>query len=219
MRGRIAAIVRMIFPRSSGSDAVAAAQRRVGAEHAQDSFDSRKTLLCVFQQARRGDAIEASMQIDEAIAPHEQLASGAASLQRASDVDETALVIVDLVRETPAQSFASVIDLLLASRRSGSAIHGQPRVRIHRSRRRRSTMSGHDQFRRGAGSRCAQIRHEIADSEIDFVSNRRRRLAPRDIDNVARATISSLNSHKSSMLPPPARDHDKVEVVPTLRSA
>ena len=34
-------------------DAVAAAQRRVGSEHAQNSFDATETVSCVFNQARR----------------------------------------------------------------------------------------------------------------------------------------------------------------------
>src|SRR5438477_1663978 len=101
MRGRMVATVRMIFPPSL-VDAEAAAQRRVGAVHTQDSLDPRKTLLRIFNNARRRHN-EAPMQIDEAITPYDQLASRAARLQRASDVDETAPVIVYLVRETPAQ--------------------------------------------------------------------------------------------------------------------
>src|SRR5207302_1375653 len=94
------------------SDAVAAAQRRLGAKHAQNSFNLRKTALCVFHSAqRRRD--ETSMQIDKPIAPHEQLAGGTARLQGASDVNKTTLIIVDLVREASAQGFASGIDLLL----------------------------------------------------------------------------------------------------------
>ena len=83
------------------SDAVAAAQGRVGAKYAQDSFNLSKTSLCVFHSAhRRRD--ETSMQIDKPIAPHEQLTGGATRLQGASAVDETTLIIVDLVREASA---------------------------------------------------------------------------------------------------------------------
>jgi hypothetical protein len=94
------------------SDAVAAAQGCVGAEYAQDSFNSSKTLFCVLHSAqRRRD--ETSMQIDEPIAPYEQLTGGATRLQGASDVDKTSLIIVDLVRETPVQSLARMIEPLL----------------------------------------------------------------------------------------------------------
>src|SRR5260370_3923577 len=83
------------------SDAVAAAQGRIGAEYAQDSFNLSKTLLCVLHSAqRRRD--ETSMQIDESIAPHEQLAGGATRLQGASHVDETTPILVDRVREATA---------------------------------------------------------------------------------------------------------------------
>ena len=34
-------------------DAVTAAQRRVGSEHAQNSLDATETVFCVFNQARR----------------------------------------------------------------------------------------------------------------------------------------------------------------------
>src|SRR5205814_2615392 len=94
------------------SDAVAAAQGRVGAEYAQDSFNLSKTSLCVFHSAqRRRD--KTSMQIDELIAPHEQLAGGATRLQGASDVDETTLIIVDFMTETAPQSLTRMIEPLL----------------------------------------------------------------------------------------------------------
>ena len=53
------------------------------------------------------------MQIDEPIAPHEQLPGGATRLQGASDVEETTLIIVDLVREASAQSLTRMIEPLL----------------------------------------------------------------------------------------------------------
>src|SRR5207237_4567248 len=114
---------------------------------------------------------ETSMQIDEPIAPHEQLTGGATRLQGASDVNKTTLIIVDLVREASAQGFASGIDLLLCvtqsleqftANRAFVSINSPPKIDNVR----------HDQFGSGAWSRCAQVSREITNSEIDFVSDR-----------------------------------------------
>jgi hypothetical protein len=85
-------------------------------------------------------------------------------------VEKAALVGVDLVCEATLQSLARVIQPLL---RIANPIQQLARERA------RATVDlslkihnvGHDQFRRGTGCRCAQIRDEIAYGKIDFVAN------------------------------------------------
>jgi hypothetical protein len=89
-------------------NAVTTAQRCVRAEHAQDSLTSGETLLSIFNEAeRRG--IESPMQINESIASYDDLARGTARLQRRRNVEESLLVTVDLVTETPPQGLARMI--------------------------------------------------------------------------------------------------------------
>lgn len=94
------------------SDAVTAAQGCVGAEYAQDSFNSSKTLFCALHTAhRRRD--QSPLQLDKTITTHHEFAGWAACLQRGRDVEETAFVTVDLMREAPVQNFPRMIEPLL----------------------------------------------------------------------------------------------------------
>src|SRR5438552_10093458 len=111
------------------------------------------------------------MEIDKSIAAHHEFAHRTAHLQRGSDVEETAPVTVDLVREAALQNLACVIQALLrvaypvqqlACERAGATV--DPPLKIDNIR--------HNQFRRGARRWRAQIRNEIADGEIDFVTDR-----------------------------------------------
>ncbi len=110
------------------------------------------------------------MQIDKTVAAHDEFAGGAARLQRRRNVQKTALVTVDLVAETAPQSLAGMIEPLLrvahpveqlAPERTRAVIHVPAKIGNVRD----------NEFRRCARSRGAQVGHEIADGEIDFVAD------------------------------------------------
>ena len=60
-------------------DAVTAAERGVGSEHAQDPFDAPETLPCVFEQVS-GRRDQSPMQIRETVAAHHEFPHGTARL-------------------------------------------------------------------------------------------------------------------------------------------
>jgi len=66
-------------------DAVAASQRRAGTEHAENSCDALKTVLCIFQQAPRARA-QSPVQISETVSEYRELPCGTACPQRSYDV-------------------------------------------------------------------------------------------------------------------------------------
>ena len=141
-------------------DAVAAAQRRVRSEHAQNSFHVLETMPCIFEQsAWAGD--QSPMQIGKPIAANHEFAPGTTCLQRTRDMEKAALVTVELVRKAALQSFARVIQPLLrvahpveqlARERAGATVDTSLEI----------VNIGNNQFRCRARRRRAQIRDEIA---------------------------------------------------------
>src|SRR6266550_4626679 len=111
------------------------------------------------------------MQIDEAIATHHQLTFRTARVQRGRDVEEAALVAVDLVREATLQNLACVVQPLLRVAESVQQLARKPA---------RATIDPpvkidniwHNQFRCSARCGRAQIRDEITNRKIDFVADR-----------------------------------------------
>ena len=73
--------------------------------------------------------------------------------------------------------------------------------RDRRARPRNAAHSGDDERRGARGRRRADVGDEIADREVGFVADTRT-IGSAD-SNTARATISSLNAHRSSSEPPP----------------
>src|SRR5947207_8768716 len=110
------------------------------------------------------------MQIGETVAAHHEFPRGTARLQRSSDVEETAFVALDLVRKAALQGLASVVEPLLRVAHPVQQLACKPAhatvnspLKIHNI--------WYDQFCRGTRCRSAQIRDEIADCEIDFVTD------------------------------------------------
>ena len=85
-------------------------------------------------------------------------------------MQETALITVDLMRETTLQSLARVVEPLL---RVADSVQQLARERAHATVEPPLKVDniGHDQFRGSAGCRRAQIRDEIADGKINFVTH------------------------------------------------
>src|SRR5207244_10386110 len=110
------------------------------------------------------------MQITETVAPHHELAHGTARLQHAKRMQEAALVRVDLMRKTALQRLTRVIEPLLrvtdaiqqlASQRARATV--DPPLEVNNIR--------NNQFRGSTRRRRAQVRDEIADGEIDFMTH------------------------------------------------
>jgi hypothetical protein len=154
--------------RASGN-AVTAVKRGVGAKDAQEPFDALETLLCVFDCTRRRRK-QSAFEIEETVAAHGEFARGTAGVQRRRNVQKTALVTVNPVAETAAHSLARMIEPLLsvadaieqfALERACAVVHVPAKIGNVR----------HNEFRCCARSRRAQIGHEIADREINFVAD------------------------------------------------
>src|SRR5436190_23855296 len=112
------------------------------------------------------------MQIGETVPAHHEFTRGTARLQRGSDVEETAFVAVDLVRKAALQGLAGVVEPLLRVAHPAQQLPRKracatidPSLKIDNI--------GHNQFRRSARCGRAQIRYEITDRKIDFVTYRR----------------------------------------------
>src|SRR5262245_35970865 len=110
------------------------------------------------------------MQIGKTTAAHHELARRTARLQRTRDVHETALVVLELVREATLQSLSCMIQTLLGV--------ADPAKQLTRDRARATVESPlqidnvrHDQFSSSARRGRAQIGDEIADGKIDFMAN------------------------------------------------
>src|SRR2546430_16881788 len=112
------------------------------------------------------------MQIDKPVAARHEFACRTARLQRGSDVDETAFVAVDLVGKAALQGLAGVVEPLLRVAHPVQQLAGKPaRATVNSSLK--IDNIGHNQFRRSARCGRAQIRHEITDRKIDFMTYRR----------------------------------------------
>src|SRR6266487_774495 len=148
------------------------------------------------------------MQIDKPTAAHHELPCGAARLQRAKIMQETALITVDLVRETTLQSLARMIQSLL---HLADSVQQLPRERA------RATIDTplkiakiwHNQFCGSTRSRRAQVSDKIADGEIDFMANCRdnwhSRMKYCSCDNFFVELPQVLDAAAT------ARDHDQIE--------
>lgn len=84
-----------------GGDTVAAAKRRFWTEHAQNPFCFAETMTRIFQNAYR-QFHKTPAKIDQLVPTEDQLARGTTCLQRGRNVEQAALVTVDLVVETTA---------------------------------------------------------------------------------------------------------------------
>ena len=104
------------------------------------------------------------------VATQHEFAGGTAGVQRRRNVQKTALVPFDLVAETAAQSLTGVIEPLLRVAHPVELLAPDcTRAVIHVSAKIANVRD--NEFRRCARSRGAQVGHEIADREIDFVAN------------------------------------------------
>src|SRR5207249_7544156 len=110
--------------------------------------------------------------IDKTVAAHHELPRKLSGLQRRCNVEEPVFITVNLVREATLQSLARVVQPLLrvaqpvqqlAHKHARATI--DPPVKIDNI--------GYNQFRRSARCRRAQIRDEIPNRKIDFVTYRR----------------------------------------------
>src|SRR5262245_21025972 len=112
------------------------------------------------------------MQIGKTVAAHHELAYGTARLQHAKSMQEAALVTVDLVGETTLQGLACVIESLLRVAQAVEQLAPQ-RARATLDLSLEIDYVRDNQFGGGTRSGGAQVGDKIADSEIDFVTDRR----------------------------------------------
>src|SRR5262245_17385373 len=112
------------------------------------------------------------MQIGKTVAAHHELAHGTARLQHAKSMQEAALVTVELVRQAALQGLACMIKSLLRVAQAVEQLAPQ-RARATLDLPLEIDYVRDNQFRGSTRSGSAQVRDEIADGEIDFVTDRR----------------------------------------------
>src|SRR5439155_23790069 len=99
-----------------------------------------------------------------------EFAHWTACLQHAKSVKEAALVTVDFMRKTALQSLARVVQpLLRVTDTVQQLVRERPRATVDPALKIGNV--GHDQFRRSARRRRAQVCDEIANSEVDLVTD------------------------------------------------